>query len=230
MTDIFHEIQDDLRRDRMKALWDRYGTVVVLVAALIVAVVGGWRGYEYWKASEAADAGDRYIAASRLSAEGKVEEAKAAFAALAADAPGGYETLSRLREADEVARGDKAAALKLYMAIVNDGSADEMLRNAARIRGAYTAVDGGSRDDVRKLAEPLAAPGGQWTPLAREALGLAAFKAGDFEDARRQFDAVVSDPDAPGGARQRADLMLSVLPAAPPPAQKPAGDAAKPAN
>lgn len=225
MTDIFHEIQDDLRRDRMKALWDRYGTLVVIAALLIVAGVGGWRGYAYWQASAAADAGDRYIAATRLSAEGKPEEARKAFEALAADAPEGYATLARLRAADEVAEKDKAAALKLYQAIVDDGATDDMLRQAARVRGAYTAVDAGSREDVRKLAEPLASPEGPWTVLAREALGLAAFKANDMDDARRQFEAIVSDPDAPGGSRQRADLMLSVLP---PPAANPAP--AKPAN
>ncbi|RXF74795.1 tetratricopeptide repeat protein [Hansschlegelia zhihuaiae] len=225
MADIFQEVQEDLRRDRLKALWDRYGTLIVTVAVLVVLGVGGWRAYEYYQARTAQAAGDRYQQAADLIEQGKGEEAIKAFAALAGDGPAGYRTLARLREADETLKTDKAAALKLYQAIVADGSTDPMLRDAARIRGAYAAVDAGSRADVKSLAEPLVAPDGAWTTLAREALGLAAYKEGDIDDARRNFDAIVSNPEAPGSTRQRADLMLNVLPPA-----APAADAAKPTN
>jgi hypothetical protein len=225
MADIFQEVQEDLRRDRLKALWDRYGALIVTVAVLVVLGVGGWRAYEFYQARTAQQAGDRYQQASDLIEQGKGDEAIKAFAALGADGPAGYRTLARLREADETAKTDKAAALKLYQAIVADGSIDPMLRDAARIRGAYAAVDAGSRADVKSLAEPLVAPDGAWTTLAREALGLAAYKEGDIDDARRNFDAIVSNPEAPGSTRQRADLMLNVLPPV-----APAGDAAKTVN
>lgn len=228
MADIFQEVQDDLRRDRLKAFWDRYGTAVVAVMVLVVAVVGGWRGWQYYEGRQAAAAGDRYQAAAQLAEDGKTAEARAAFAAIAADAPAGYRAIARLREADEAAKADKAAALKLYQAIANDGGADADLRSAARARGAYVAVDAGTREDVKALADPLAAANGAWSTLAREALGLAAYKAGDMADARRQFEAVVADADAPGSVRQRADFMLAVLPPAAPPAA--ANDAAKPTN
>lgn len=226
MADIFQEVQDDLRRDRFKAFWDRFGTPIVVVAVIVVAVVGGWRGWQYYEAGQAAAAGDRYAAAARLAEEGKTAEARAAFAAIATDGPAGYRTLSRLREADEAAEGDKPAAFKLYQAIANDSSADAQLRDAARIRGAYLGVDAVSRDEVRALAEPLAAANGPWATLAREAIGLAAYKAGDMADARKQFEAVVADPEAPGSSRQRADLMLAVLP----PSAAAGGDAPKSAE
>ena len=220
MADIFQEVQEDLRRERAKALWDRYGTLMIVLAALVVLGVGGWRGYQYYEAQAAATTGDRYAEATRLAADGKADDAREAFAAIAADAPGGYRTLARLREADELAKTDATAALKLYQEIVASGGGDAMLRDAARVRGAYVAVDAGSRDDVRKLAEPLVTPDGAWSMLAREALGLAAYKAQDMIDARRHFETIVSDPNAPGTTRQRADLMLAVLP--PPAPEKPA--------
>lgn len=225
MADIYHEIQEDLRRDRLKALWSRYGGVVVAVAALLVAGIGGWRGYEYFQMRAAMAAGDRYQAATKLAQDGKSAEARAAFAAIAADAPPGYATLARLREADEAAKTDPAAALTLYQALAEDGAVDPLLRDAARARGAYVAVDAGSRDDVRRLAEPLAVDGGAWRHLAREALGLAAYKAEDVAEARRHFEALVADSEAPGSARQRADLVLAVLPPSPP-----ADASAKPTN
>ncbi|GLK80024.1 tetratricopeptide repeat protein [Methylopila turkensis] len=214
MTDIFHEVQEDLRRERLQRLWTRYGWLIVAVAVLLVAAAGGWRGYEYWQARQAEAAGDRYQAAARLAEEGKADEAKAAFAELAANAPAGYQALARLREAAEVVKSDPAAALKLYEAVANDSAADALLRDAARVRAGYVAVDHASRDEVRKLVEALAVDNGPWRQAAREVLGLAAYKAGDLVDARRQFEALVSDPETGQGARQRADLMLSVMPAA----------------
>ncbi|WP_020178976.1 tetratricopeptide repeat protein [Methylopila sp. M107] len=223
MADIFQEVQEDLRRDRLKAFWDRYGTLLLVVGLLIVAGVGGWRGYQYLQARAAATAGDQYQAATKLSTEGKADEARAAFGEIGSKGPTGYQTVARLREADEAAKKDKAAALKLYQAIANDPAADPLLKDAARIRGAYVAVDAGKPEDVRALVEPIAAKDGAWRSLAREALGLAAFKAGDMAEARRQLEAVVSDPEAVGNVRQRADLMLAVLPPAaqPAPADKP---------
>lgn len=226
MADIFQEVQEDLRRDRLRAFWDRYGSAIVAVMVLVVIGVGGWRGWQYYENQQAQAAGDRYEAASKLADDGKSAEARAAFAAIATEAPAGYRTIAKLREADEAAKADKPAALKLYQAIANDSAADAQLRDAARVRGAYVAVDAGSREDVRALAESLAATDGPWSTLAREAIGLAAYKAGDMADARKQFEAVVADPEAPGSSRQRADLMLAVLPPAPAPAK----DAAKPTN
>ena len=224
MADIFNEVQEDLRRERLKQLWDRYGGLLIGLAALVVIGVGAWRGYEYYQTRAAEQAGDRYEAASKLAADGKSDEARAAFATLAADGPAGYALLAKLREADEVAKSDQKAALKLYEDIAN-GTGDEMLRDAARIRGAYIAADIGTLDDVRRLAERLAA-GGPWSALARETMGLAAYKAGDTAEARRQFEAVVSQADAPGSVRQRADLLLAVLP----PAEAEPGKPAEPAR
>lgn len=224
MADIFREVDEDLRRDRLKAFWDRYGTAVLVLAALVVAGVGGWRGYEYYQHREASQAGDRYQAAIRLAADGKADEARKAFAEIGTSGPAGYKSVARLREADEITKTDKAAALRLYQSIAEDGTADAMLRDVARLRGAYVAVDAASREEVRKLVEPLAGANGAWSSLAREALGLAAYKAGDTAEARRQFEAVVSDADAVGNVRQRADLMLAVLPPAP------AAPAGKPTN
>ena len=96
MADIFQEVQEDLRRDRLKAIWDRYGTAIVVVAALIVAGVGGWRAYGSYQAQAAATAGDRYEAAAKLAEDGKSDEARKAFAAIVADGPAGYRAIARL--------------------------------------------------------------------------------------------------------------------------------------
>ena len=48
MSDIFDEVDEEVRREQFKKLWERYGNLFVALAVLIVAAVGGWRGCEYW--------------------------------------------------------------------------------------------------------------------------------------------------------------------------------------
>ena len=97
MADIFNEVDEEVRRERLQKLWDRYGIYVIALAVLIVAGIGAWRGYEWWQAKKAAAAGAAFESALSLSEAGKHAEAEAAFAKVAAEAPAGYRTLARLR-------------------------------------------------------------------------------------------------------------------------------------
>ena len=94
MADIFHEVDEEVRRDQLKKLWDRYSIYLIAAAILIVAGIGAWRGYEYWIAQKAAAAGAAFEAAASLSEQGKHAEAEAAFAKIATEAPDGYRVLA----------------------------------------------------------------------------------------------------------------------------------------
>ena len=122
MSELFDEVDEDVRREQFKKLWDRYSIYIVAGALLIIAAVGGWRGYEYLEAKKAAEAGAAFDAAVELSEQNKHVEAEAAFTKLAATAPSGYRTLARLRAAAEIASRDPQAAVKMYDDIAADRS------------------------------------------------------------------------------------------------------------
>jgi hypothetical protein len=222
MSDIFNEIEEDIRRERMARLWKRFGPLVVAAAVLIVAGVSGWRAWDWYSAKQAAEAGSRYNAALLLSAEGKPEEAEAALDALAKDAPSGYSVLARFRAASELSATDKPAAAARFEAIAQDISVPALLRDLARIRSALSLLDTGSPADVASRVEPLATANNGWRHSAREILALAAWKAGNVDDTRRWSEELVVDPETPPGARARGQLLLDLagppagLPSAPP--------------
>ena len=110
MSELFDEVDEEVRRDQLKKLWDQYSIYIVAGALLIIAAVGGWRGYQYLEAKKAAEAGSAFDAAVELSEQNKHAEAEAAFNKLAATAPSGYRMLARLRAAAEVATRDPQAA------------------------------------------------------------------------------------------------------------------------
>ena len=84
MSELFDEVDEEVRRDQLKKLWDQYSIYIVAGALLIIAAVGGWRGYEYLEAKKAAEAGAAFDKAVELSEQNKHAEAEAAFTDLAA--------------------------------------------------------------------------------------------------------------------------------------------------
>ena len=71
MADIFHEVDEEVRRERLAKIWERYSVLIIAGCVLIVAAVGGWRGYEWYVARQAAIAGSQFETAVTLAETNK---------------------------------------------------------------------------------------------------------------------------------------------------------------
>jgi hypothetical protein len=211
MSDIFREVDEDVRRDKAAEFWKKYQNYIIAAVVLVLLATGGWRLYD-WRRTEAAQAaGARFEDALQLARTGKGGEADIAFAKLASDAPAGYAVLARLSSAADLAKSDPARAIAAYDALADDTSLGSLFREAARLRAAILRLDNGQADKAKTSLEGLAAPTGAFRNTAREALGAAALTAGDFDGAGRWLDLIAADPDAPQNARQNAELMLGLV-------------------
>ncbi len=74
-TQFIREIEEELRRDRLVKLWERYGHYAVGAAVLIVALTAGWRGWDWYQTREGIKAGSRFEAALGLAESGKQADA-----------------------------------------------------------------------------------------------------------------------------------------------------------
>ena len=211
MSELFDEVDEDVRRDQLKKLWDQYSIYIIAAALLIVAAVAGWRGYQYLEAKKAAEAGVAFDKAVELSEQNKHAEAEAAFNNLAATAPSGYRMLSRMHAAAELASRDPQAAAKLYDDISADRSIGASEQELARIRAAGLLVDTASYPNMLQRLEPAAAPGATFRHSARELLALSAWRANDTVAARRWLDLIANDADTPQGLRSRAEALQALL-------------------
>jgi hypothetical protein len=222
MSDIFREVDEDLRREQVKRLWDRFAPYVFGLAVLIVAGTAGYRGWEYWQQHQAQASGDRFLAALQLATDGKHDQAIIALEAISKDGSGAYPVLARFRIAGEKAEaGDKAGAIAVFDAIAGEGSAPAEVKNLARLRSALLLVDTASVADLQARVGDLITTGNSWRHTAREILGLAAWRIGDFATARKFYTDLGNDQDAADEVHQRARLMLALIDAklgAPPPA------------
>lgn len=211
MTDIFSEVDEEVRREQLKKLWERYGNYLVALCVLIVIGVGVWRGYEWWLGKQEAKAGAAFQQAVELAQSGKQKEAAAAFAKLATDGTAGYRVLSRLREAAALAPTDRNAAVKAYDEIAADKDASQVIKDLATVRAAYLLVGNAPYSELSARLEPLTAPDRTFRHTAREILALAAWKAGDMTAAKKWTDLIMGDPETPPGARSRAEILSELI-------------------
>ena len=122
MSELFDEVDEEVRREQLKKLWDKYSIYFIALMVLIVAAVGGWRGYQYLEAKKAAEAGAAFEKAVELSEQDKHVEAETAFADLVAKAPSGYRTAGAAPGCGRGIGPRPKAAAKMYDDIAADRS------------------------------------------------------------------------------------------------------------
>lgn len=210
MSDVFNEIDEELRRDQLKKLWERHSGLIIVGAILVVGLVAGWRGYEWWQSQKSAEAGAAFLTAMTLSEQGKHAEAEAAFAKVPEVGAAGYRDLVRLRAAAELAQREPKGAVEAYDAIAADARVPQLLRDLAAVRAGFILVDAAPYDEVQRRLEQQAAAGRPFRTSARELLGLSAWKSGDMAAARKWFDMIMSDLETPAGTRRRIEMLLAL--------------------
>ena len=212
MSELFDEVDEEVRREQLKKLWDKYSIYIIAAALLVVAAVGGWRGYQYLEAKKAAEAGAAFDAAVELSEQNQHAEAEAAFDKIVATAPSGYSMLARLRAAAEVAERDPKAAAKMYDEIAADRRVGAEEQDLARIRAAGLLLDSDPYPNMLQRLEPATKAAATFRHTARELLALSAWRANDTTAARQWLDMIASDGETPQAMRSRAEALQALLP------------------
>ncbi|NEU11636.1 tetratricopeptide repeat protein [Methylobacterium sp. BTF04] len=210
-NEFIREVNEDYRRDQVAEIWRRYSGLIIAVAVLVVAGIGGWRYWQHDQLVRAQAASEQFESANKLARDGKTTEADKAFEAIEADGPAGYRLLARFRSAAETAKRDEKAGAAEYDALANDTKISDGLRDLARLRSALLRLDGPEPDAALATLQGLAAPNGAFRHTAREMLGLVALKRGDFDGAGRWFEQINADPQAPQNLRQRIEVYEALV-------------------
>ena len=209
---LAREIDEELRREQLLKLWDAYGTYVIAAAVLIIAGIGGYKFYEHRRATAAEAAGAKLAIAAREAAQDKKAELQKALEDIAKTAPTNYGVLARLRlAAAEREAGKTAEAAAAYEAIAKGSGVDALLADYAQLQAAVLRLDSANWTDMQNWLTPLAADGNAWRFSARELLGLAAQKAGKLDEARTEYQRLLSDRGTPPSIAERARIMLAML-------------------
>lgn len=216
--EFFREVDQELKRDRLAALWRRHGSLLVALVALPVIAAVGFVGWQAWQGRQLEAAASRLAAADALLAAGKSREAAASFAAVAEEG-GGRADLARLRQAQALqVAGDAAAAETALDTLSADADADPILKGLAALVAATRELDTAEPAQLRQRLEPLATGGAPWRFSARELLALIDLRTGDVEAARRRLAELDQEVGLPAAQQRRVTELLASLggPPAPP--------------
>jgi len=207
LSDIFREVEEDVRRERLEKFWKSYGAWVIAFAALVLVGVGA---YEFWRRHEAAEnakASDVYTAAQRIS---DPAQAAPAFGKVADASRGGYGLIAKLSQANALfASGKNLDALALYKEIAAADSGE--IGAIARLRGAWVIAANAPRADLEKLLAPLDTPTSNWRYMAREILAFSDYRGAKVKQAATAYHALADDAGAPDALRARARAMAAFL-------------------
>ncbi|HLJ62464.1 MAG TPA: tetratricopeptide repeat protein [Stellaceae bacterium] len=213
MSDIFREVDEELRRDNLMALWRRYQRTVIAAAAVVIAAAALWSGWRQYETHQREAAAARYVGAMDLARAGKDKDAADALAALGQTGSTSHALLARFEEAALRARaGDREGAVAAYHTLADDGAMDPLYRALARLLEAQNALE---KDDPKTIIDrlaPLTDLKSPWSPMARELTALAQIKAGNTQEARKIYQSLADDPATPRAMRQRASDMLGAIP------------------
>ena len=208
---IIREIDEELRSDRMRNIWQRFGGWLIGAAVLIVLLVAANEGWQWWQKSSSASSSDQFYAALELADGSDIVAAQEALNGVIAANHGGYPALARFRSASLLAKDGKTAeAIAAYDAIAT-GETNRYLRELAFVLSGTLLVDEGDIAQVEQRVGGLTTAESPMRNAAREAIGLAKYKAGDLDGARIEFEAILADPLASAEARNRLQIYLMQL-------------------
>jgi hypothetical protein len=212
VSDIFREVDEEIRHERYAQLWKRYGIWVIGAALALVLGVAGYQGWQAYQRHEAQNASDRFAAAMTQAEQGNTEAAMTALGELAESGGGGYGLLAAFRRAElQVQAGDTAAAVATWNSLATNADTPEPYASMARLFAVMHRMDEG---DPAKLDSQLAGIAEGDSPFRSTALELRAIlaeKQGDRARAISLYKQIADGADVPPQQRQRATQMLSQL-------------------
>ena len=206
MADIFDEINEELKQDRMAALWQRYGKYLIAVVVAIVAGVSLSQGYSYYTNQRDARSADAFFQAILA------DDVTSSLEAAAPDLNEGYGLLAEFRSAAALAQNGQAGeAEQRYLALAARSDADQIYRDIALLLSVMHAPQSADAADLQARLEPLTASSSSLQGLALEQMAALDLRRGDTAAAIDRLNRLVALTDIPASLRQRAAQILSVI-------------------
>ena len=208
MSDIFQEIDEDLRQDKAARLWKAYGKYVVSLAIFIILAIAGYRFIEHINEENREQASELYELASEAGRTGDKKAAIELFSDERFNGTMGYAIISKLKKATLAKSNNDPEGMAIVLKqIVTNEEIPSYLRNLARLK----LIASGSDNYISQL-DALIEGDGPWKFLALELKGGMELEVGNLKEARSIFKELTIEADTPNNMRRRASEILKALP------------------
>lgn len=228
---LLREVKEEIRREQMEKIFQRYGGLIIGAALLVILGVGAYQYLQTRRVASEEAAGAKFAAAETLTDDKKKEEAEKAFKAIADGGPAGYAALAKLRLAGAEAKDGKTAdAVATYDSLAKQPGADDLLKSFAELQAASLRMADADYTEIQNRLTPLMADGAPFADTAREFLGIAAYNAKKYGEARKYLEPLLVDPESPPDLQERVKIIMGEIASAEVAAKAPPAPAAAPAT
>ena len=208
MSDIFQEIDEDLRQDKVARLWKAYGKYLVSLAIFIILAIAGYRFIEHINRENREQASELYELASEAGRTGDKKAAIELFSDERFNETMGYAIISKLKKATLAKSNNDPEGMAIVLKqIATNEEIPSYLRNLARLK--LIASDS---DNYISQLDALIEGDGPWKFLALELKGGMELEVGNLKEARSIFEELTIEADTPNNMRRRASEILKALP------------------
>jgi hypothetical protein len=209
---FLREVDENLRRDRMRDFGKRYGNWLIAAVILFLAASGGSIWWEQHQVKRSEGQVEQLAQIYRDVGTGNVSKAPEQLDELAkSDSKAVRASALFTRAALALQQNDHKLAIAKYREIAGDGGFPQPYRDAALIRQTAIEFDQIKPEDVISRLQPFAKPGNPWFGTAGEMTALAMIKQGKREEAGSLFAAIAKDKSVPDTIRGRSVQIAGTL-------------------
>jgi len=206
---VIREVDQSMAEDRQAEFLRKRGPAILGASGALVLAVAGWQVWKSQKVQAAEEASTAYWEATK-SIEQEAETGEAAFQLIAERETSGYAGLAKFKLASiAVGNGAPKEALGHYASIFNDNGVSKRVRDLARIKAGYLAIEEG-RDEALRIVGQLETDESPLGDHAREIIALAALEAEDYQTAETMFLSALSSPGVSSALRARAEQFVAL--------------------
>jgi len=208
VSDIFQEIDEDLRQDKVARLWKAYGKYLVALAVFIILVIASYRFIEHKNEKNREQTSELYELASEAGRSGDKKAAIELFSDEMFDENIGYSIISKLKKAALAKSNNDLEGTEIVLKeIITNEDIPLYLRDLARLK-----LFASDSDNNSSQLEVLIEEEGPWKFLALELKGGIQLEGGNLKEARSIFKELTDDANTPNNLRRRASEILKALP------------------
>ncbi|MBO6289126.1 MAG: tetratricopeptide repeat protein [Alphaproteobacteria bacterium] len=210
-TDAFiNEVNEDVKNDNFKVLWNRYGIFVILFVVLAVSATVSFERIKSWKVAQNQANTENYMVAAQL--RDNPTQTLEALQKIAGDNQGIFSDFAKLQIANVLFSQDKTEeALATLQNLLDDNTVNNEVKHIALVKLATYRVDTMPRAEFEAMLKPLIAENTSWSPLAQDLLAMAAIRDGDVDTAQTIYENILKIKDLPENFRTKVQDMLNSL-------------------
>ena len=207
------EVNEELKNERLKQIWEKYGLIIIAVVTVSLTAAISFETIKGWYNKKFQDISDTYSVASVLQEQERYDESVAVLKSVEEKASNHiYAQLAKFQQANILLEQNKnEEALVVLQNIIDDENTDKSLKEVAIIKMASYKLENAPFEDIETLLKGMIEENGNWTVIAQEVLAMSAIRHKNIEKAKELYASILANPETPENLKTRAQDMLLLL-------------------